>query len=162
MDLTDERWAVLLGGYRQPYDVRPALLRFEAGDVAVWNDLWQELHHQGDVGEASYAAIPEIVRAYAAQSRPDWNVFALAATIEEARHSAGNPTLPAWLADDYESAWRQLEVRALADFPTAASDELVSGILAVLAIAKGKRTLARMALLTEDEREEMLGEVGWG
>jgi hypothetical protein len=162
MNLADERWAALQGGYRQPYDVRPALQRFAAGDVAVWDEFWQELHHQGDVGEASYAAIPEIVRAYAAQARPDWNVFALAATVEEARHGVGNPTLPAWLVDDYESAWRQLEVRALADFPAASNDELVSSIMAVLALAKGKRTLARMALLTEDEREEMLGEAGWG
>ena len=162
MNLADERWAALQGGYRQLYDVRPALQRFAAGDVAVWDEFWQELHHQGDVGEASYAAIPEIVRAYVAQGRPDWNVFALAATVEEARHGAGNPTLPAWLADNYESAWRQLEVRALADFPAASNDELVSSILAVLALAKGKRTLARMALLTEDEREEMLGEAGWG
>ncbi|MGR4865843.1 hypothetical protein [Caulobacter sp. LARHSG274] len=162
MNRADERWAALQGGYRQPYDVRPALRRFAAGDVAVWDEFWQELHHQGDVGEASYAAIPEIVRVYVAQTLPDWNVFALAATIEEARHGAGNPTLPAWLADDYESAWRQLEVRALADFPAASNDELVSSIMAVLALAKGKRTLARMALLTEDERQELLGEAGWG
>jgi hypothetical protein len=39
-------------------------------------------------------------------------------------------------------------------------DELVSSIIAVLALAKGKRTLARMALLTDDEREELLGEAG--
>jgi hypothetical protein len=162
MDLADEHWAVLQGGYRRPYDVRPALQRFAAGDMAVWEEFWQELHHQGDVGEASYAAIIEIVRAYATHVRPDWNVFALAATVEEARHGAGNPALPAWLADDYESAWRQLEVRALADFPAVSNDESVSSILAVLALAKGKRTLARMALLTEDEREEMLGEAGWG
>ncbi|RZA30303.1 MAG: hypothetical protein EOP92_35160 [Lysobacteraceae bacterium] len=162
MDLADERWAALKGGYRQPYDARPALRRFAAGDLAVWEEFWQELHHQGDVGEASYAAVAEIVRIHAARAEPDWNVFALAATVEEARHSAGNPALPAWLTADYEAAWSQLEVRALADFRGASNDEIVSSILAVLALAKGKRTLARMALLSEDEREEMLREVGWG
>jgi hypothetical protein len=35
MDLADERWAALKVGYRQQYDVRPALLRLAAGDVAV-------------------------------------------------------------------------------------------------------------------------------
>lgn len=162
MDFADERWAGLQGGYRRPYDVRPALHRFAAGDSAVWDELWEELHHQGDIGEASYAAVPEIVRAYAARSEPDWNVYALAATIEEARHAGNNPALPAWLADDYIRAWKDLETRALADLPAANDDELVSSILAVLALAKGKRTLARMAMLTEDEREEMLGETGWG
>jgi hypothetical protein len=32
----------------------------------------------------------------------------------------------------------------------------------VLALSKGRRTLSRMAMLTEDERLEMLGEAGWG
>lgn len=162
MDFADARWAELQGGYRQTYDARPTLRRLAAGDLAVWDEFWQELHHQGDVGEASYAAVVEIVRIYEAQTKPDWNVFALAATVEEARHGAGNPALPAWLIADYETAWSQLEARALADFRGATGDELVSGILAVLALVKGKRKLARMALLTEDEREEMLREVGWG
>jgi hypothetical protein len=162
MDLADEHWATLQGGYRQPYDARPALRRFAAGDLAVWEEFWQELHHQGDVGEASYAAICEIVRVHAASPKPDWNVFALAVAVEEARNSAGNPALPAWLTSDYEAAWRHLEVRALTDFPGATSEEMVSSILAVLALSKGNRTLARMALLTEDEREEMLREAGCG
>lgn len=162
MDLTDERWARLQGGYRRPYDARRAIQRFASGDTSVWDELWQELHHQGDIGEASYAAIPELVRIYTERGRADWNIYALAATIEEARHSPGNPTLPAWLAEDYRSAWRELEARALTELPAATEDELVSSILAVLALAKGKLTLARMAMLTEDEREEMLDEAGWG
>jgi hypothetical protein len=162
VDLADERWANLQGAYRRPYDVRPALQRFAAGDSSVWDELWEELHHQGDIGEASYAAVSEIVRAYSEQSRPDWNVYALAVTVEQARHHGANPTLPAWMAADYRRAWKSLETRALTDLPAATDDELVSSILAVLALTKGKLTLARMAMLTEDEREEMLGEAGWG
>jgi len=162
VDLADERWTSLQGGYRRPYDARSALRRFAAGDRSVWDELWEELHHQGDVGEASYAAVSEIVRVYALQSRPDWNVYALAATIEEARHGGANPPLPTWLAADYHRAWKDLEAKALSDLPAASDDELVSSILAVLALSKGKRTLARMALVTEDEREEMLKEAGWG
>jgi hypothetical protein len=162
MELADERWAELHGGYGRPYDVRPALRRLARGDDTVWEEFWQELHHQGSVGEASYAAIPEIVSGYAGRDRPDWNVFALAATVEDARHDAGNSALPAWLAADYETAWKQLEVYALADFPAASSDELIRSILAVLALAKGKRRLARTALLPDDELEEMLSEAGHG
>lgn len=162
MDLSDERWASLHGCYRHPYDVRPALGRLAAGDASVWDELWEELHHQGDVGEASYAAVPEIARIYAGQGRSDWNVYALAAAVEEARHRTSNPAMPAWLEEGYTLGWGQLEARALVDFPAASNDELVSSILAVLALAKGKRTFARMALLTEDERQEMLGEAGWG
>lgn len=55
------------GGYRLPYDPRPALDRLATVDVAAaWAELWQELYHQGDVGEASYAAVPELVRLHRA------------------------------------------------------------------------------------------------
>lgn len=162
IDLSDERWSELQSALRRSYDVRPALLRLASGDGAVWEEFWEELHHQGDVGKASYAAIPAIVRIYTEQGQPDWNVYALAATIEEARYGGDNPVMPAWLAADYERGWAELEARALAELPSASADDLVSSILAVLALTKGKRTLARMALLTEEERKEMLDTAGWG
>ena len=64
LELEDERWDGLKGGYRVPYDPRPALRKLYAQeDVgAAWEDLWQGLYHQGDVGEASYAAVPHLVR----------------------------------------------------------------------------------------------------
>lgn len=103
------------------------------------------------------------MRIYAEQARqPDWNVYALAATIEEARHRNHNPAIPTWLAATYERGWAELEARALVELPQASDDDLVSSILAVLALGKGKRTLARMALLTEEERNEMLNTAGWG
>jgi hypothetical protein len=35
--------------------------QMEGGEL-VWDELCNELHHQGDVGLASYAAIPQLVR----------------------------------------------------------------------------------------------------
>jgi hypothetical protein len=55
--LTDTIWRELQGGYRIPYDASKTLVRMERGE-SVWEELWNELHHQGDVGVASYAAIP--------------------------------------------------------------------------------------------------------
>ena len=162
MDLTDPRWAALEGGYRRPYDPRPALRRYAAGDAGAWDELWESLHHQGDIGEASYAALPQLVSIYTARAEPDWNIYALAAIIEEARHAGRNPPLPSWLAEEYRRAWQALAARAIAELPEASDDNLVSSILAVLALAKGKRTLARMAMLTDDEHQEMLDTAGWG
>lgn len=162
MDLDDERWSGLSGGYGEIYDPRDAIRRLEAGDEAAWDELWQELHHQGDIGIASYAAVPELVRVHAARGVPDWNTYAYAATIEEARRNGRNPALPDWLRPDYESAWQDLQALGLAELAAAASDELIRCILAVLALGKGQATLARMALLTEDERQEMLGNAGLG
>src|SRR3954462_890074 len=60
----DARWRELRLGYRTPYGPRKALLSLERGtDVsAARGELWEELHHQGDVGVASYAAVRHLVR----------------------------------------------------------------------------------------------------
>ena len=156
MQLDDERWSKLHGGYKEPYDPRDALRRLEHGDASAWNELWERLHHQGAIGEASYAAVPVLVRIHQARGVPDWNTYGMAAMIEKARHDGRNPPLPDWLLQDYEAAWRKLEALTLADFWNADSYELIHSIIAVLAFRKGRITLGRMALLTEDEREEML------
>jgi hypothetical protein len=110
LDFNDERWAGLVGGYRIPYDPRPALrcLEQRTGVHEAWQELCTELYHQGDVGEASYAAVPHLVRIYEEQGIPDWNTYALIATIEEARQVGKNPDLPTYLCDPYEEAWNSL------------------------------------------------------
>jgi hypothetical protein len=161
--MDDARWSDLQGGYRVQYDPREALRRLASGDTAsAWDELWNELHHQGDVGAASFAALPELVRIHEARGIADWNTYALAATIEGARDNPSNPELPEWLCSDYDLAWRGLERLALSDFPGATDEDLTHSLIAVLALSKGRRTLARMAMLTEDEREEMLDGTGWG
>jgi hypothetical protein len=74
LPLNDERWRSLDGGYRIPYDASVALRALEhAGDLQpVWDELWNELHHQGDVGIASYAAVPPLVRIAGARNLADW------------------------------------------------------------------------------------------
>ena len=64
IEFNDKRWEGLKGGYKQPYDPRSALRRIEAGEPsdADWKELFDELHHQDDGGEASYAAVPHLVR----------------------------------------------------------------------------------------------------
>jgi hypothetical protein len=49
----DERWNHLTGGYKTQFDRRPCLKKIESQQdtAAAWQELWEELHHQGDVGE---------------------------------------------------------------------------------------------------------------
>ena len=110
MDLRDDRWTRLLGGYRVPYDPRKALLALERGESvdSAWNELWNELHHQGDVGEASFAAVPHLVRIHELRGIPDWNTYLIASIIELARDNPRNPKLPADFEKPYETAWTQL------------------------------------------------------
>jgi hypothetical protein len=76
LSLTDPIWRELQGGYRTPYDASKPLAQMERGE-SVWDELWNELHHQGDIGVASYAAIPQLVRIAEAQRKLDWNLYAL-------------------------------------------------------------------------------------
>src|SRR5262245_42780053 len=123
LSLTDQRWRTLNGGYGTTYDASVALRRLEEGHDA-WDELWNELHHQGDVGEASYASVPHLVRICQAEPRRDWNLYALVGLIEIERHRKSNPPLPDWLSADYFGAWRELEKLALYDLSNASDGEL--------------------------------------
>jgi hypothetical protein len=155
----DPKWKEFKGGYKLPYDPTPVLQKLEDGtDTAgVWEELWQELHHQSDIGEASYAAIPHLVRIHEENHTLDWNLYALAATIEIERHRKTNPPLPPWLAQDYREAWKILLNLAIDDLRAAKDEITVQVLLGVIALGKGLLTLgAVISDFTEDERLEIL------
>lgn len=155
LDLDDARWATFLGGYRVPYDPRGALdaLEQEVDVPGAWDELWNELHHQGDIGEAAYAALPHIVEIHELRGVADWNTYAIAATIELARDNPNNPAIPVELSTFYDVAWQRLVRIGLREFESATDETLVTSILAVLAIGKGLRTLGFLAVeFNEDGR----------
>jgi len=62
MDNTDD-WSLLRDAYGDTYDPRPALAAIKSGNAAEgYDELWQRVHHQGDLGTAAYAIVPELVR----------------------------------------------------------------------------------------------------
>jgi hypothetical protein len=143
LDFADLRWTRMKGGYRVPYDPRSALLALEGGQTKVaWHELWENLHHQGDVGEASYAAVPHLVRIHERRGAPDLNTYLMLAVIDKARHSSHNPEIPPDLRDAYEAAWGRLVEIGLRELATATDLDLVSSIIAVIAIGKGQPLLA--------------------
>ena len=159
MLLTDPKWSRLAGGYRVAYDPRPALSKL-AADVEVasaWEELWNNLHHQGDVGEASYATVTALADLYSNDNLPDWNLFALTATIEVERHRKGNPPLPEWLSDDYQLAWHKLEELTVTTLRKSTDSETLQSLLAVLAIARGNLKLGALIIhLDSSELDEIL------
>ena len=153
LGLEDPRWTELKGGYRIPFDPRPLLKELERNVElnSVWKELWNELHHQGDVGEASFAAVPHIVRICRDRGLLDWNVYAIVSIIELARGQGCNPDAPDWLRDDYFNAIRDLSKNGLSELPGAKDPELARAILGVIAIEKGLRTHARFLVRYSDE-----------
>jgi hypothetical protein len=152
LSIHDPVWRELKGGYGVPYDASEALTRMEAGE-SVGEELWEELHHQGDVGVASYAAIPQLVRIFEAPRVPDWNLYALAATVEIERHRKNNPPLPDWLFSSYKAAWVGLAKLALADLAGKPDELTLRSALSVVALSRGDLELG--ALLNHAETDEI-------
>ena len=108
-DLDDCHWRDLKAGHRISFDPRPQLLKLQSNSdtKSAWSELWENLHHQRDVGEASYAAVPDLVRIYSQAGVIDCNTYAIVAVIQLARDSGNNPEVPNWLENDYFRAIRE-------------------------------------------------------
>jgi len=148
LSLDDMRWQNLDGGYRTRFDPRPLFSKLDTDNdtKAAWHNLWEELHHQGDVGEASYAAVPHLVRIYRKRGVIDWNTYAIVAVIELARDDGKNPEVPKWLAEDYFQAIRDLAEVGAVEVLLTKNPEEIRAILSILAIFAGARTHARFIL----------------
>jgi hypothetical protein len=158
LSFDDERWNHLTGGYKTRFDPRPSLRKLESQQdtATVWKELWEELHHQGDVGDASYAAVPELVRIHGSGSTADWNVYAMVATIELARTESHNPELPDWLQEDYRRSIQELAQRGAKAISWVEEPEATRAILSVIAIARGLRMHGKfLVAYSEDELSEM-------
>src|SRR5215472_12864787 len=99
-----------MGGCRTVFDPRPLLHNLEL-NVHAKRSVARTLGRtssQGDVGEASYAAVPHLVRIHGERKLDGWNTYALVAVIELARGKGKNPEVPEWLKEEYFSAIQDL------------------------------------------------------
>jgi hypothetical protein len=159
ISLEDARWSNMTGLYKTPFDPRPLLKRLDADrdTTEVWQELWEELHHQGDVGEASFAAVPFLVRSYCKRGVLDWNTYAIVSIIDLARKKGKNPDVPQWIEDDYFQAIRELAAIGATEVLQAEAAEDVRAILSVIAVEKGLRAHSELLLkYDEDELREIV------
>lgn len=153
LPLDDPRWQGYEGGYRCPYDAsRPLRQLLEQGATPqVWEELFEELHHQGDVGPASYAAVPWLVEFVRRSEKLDWQPLSLIALIELQRPAGPgesgrlpNPPLPDEIAADYFAAIRSLAA-VLGSHPDQEWSELVlTAAAACIALGRGQSWFARV------------------
>jgi len=147
--LSDQRWKDFDGGYRDKYDasVPLSLLEDEVGGLDfIWSELWENLHHQGDVGIASYAAIPHIARIIQGRGIFNFNPFALAVTIELARGRGQNPELPDWLREEYNQALWDMAEYGCDNLSKGWDAGILKSVLALVAIIKGSRDLGELII----------------
>jgi hypothetical protein len=109
----------------------------------VWDELWDNLHHQGDVGDASYAAVPLMIQACASSPR-NWNFYGLIAIIESERHRGVNPPVPDWLMPAYQFALVRARDLAFSDLANGTDRSTLRSAMAVVALAAGDRELGTL------------------
>ena len=156
--LDDPRWTTLTHAYGSASDI-PGLLAQLSQDTAPkanhdsepWFTLWSSLCHQDDVFDASYAAVPHIVKIVSTAPYPfDFSFFQLPAAIEIARVNSRGPEVPSDLAGAY-----QLAIAGLADCVAvhrhADWDEPTTlSAISALAVAKGHHRVAEAVMNLDD------------
>jgi hypothetical protein len=156
--LDDPKWKALTGGRRTQVDLSKLLRAVEAArePTESWNELWDAIYHQGQIGDGAFAAVPHLVRIHQAHGVVNWNTYALVAAIELARGKKGNPDTPEWARGAYNEALAELAKQGLAELPQSKRPETTRSILGLLAIVFGARTYGRLLLeFTEDELLEL-------
>ena len=120
-----------------------------------WNVLWEDLHHQGDVGEASYAVVPYLTEYAKSASQIAWHAFGFAAIVELERTEHDNPEVPEEIRQSYFASIRELPKIALDRGADAWDKYCFEPVMACLALSLDHREHARAYLeLTESEISE--------
>ena len=146
--LEDPRWSELRDAYGKADTVSTILRAIYAGEAndEVWADLWSRICHQGDVSEASYAAVPHLVRIARVSRQTRWDLVALPAAIEVARLAGRAPDIPADLAMEYHAAVGDLAEVCLMRVKLPWDHVGGQAVLAALAASKGLGVLAESIL----------------
>jgi hypothetical protein len=162
MDLDNKIWQKLDGGYKIPYDASvPLKILRSTNDpkiiVDTFDELWDNLHHQGDVGLASYLALSQLVTVCIDKKSFDWNFLGLCLVIEHCRQTDHNPKLPDEYKDEFFDSLKRLEQYLLLNFKSIKDPTSLRLTLALLATLNGQVELGKaIENLDEDMVKDFL------
>lgn len=148
MNLEDPLWRELNGGYKIKYDASIALKKLEKADSvdivdAVFNELWDELHHQGDVGLASYLALPQLVRIAYQKELYNADFLGICCVIEQQRQLGRNPVLPAQFHNYYIDGLKKLNDFVIQNIRRKQDETTFRIALSALALCAGYAKLSK-------------------
>lgn len=144
LPLDDPRWETFEGGYKHTRFDCVSLIRHlqqHGTDAAFWDIAWEDLHHQGDVGEATYAFVPHLAEHVVASRDVDHMVYIFASVVELARESSRNPPIPDYLQAGYDWGINTLLVAPLQKPDLSWSATLVQYHAALLAASQRHQIL---------------------
>jgi hypothetical protein len=151
LSLESPRWKELKHAYGVASDT-PTLLRQlgtlpdASGQSEPWFTLWSSLAHQGDVFSASFAAVPHVIHALSGNPlAASATYFHFPAWVEICRQRLGM-AVPEELQGPYFNALSQLPALAAAASARPWDSEMLSCVLAAVAVAKGDSHVAEAVL----------------
>lgn len=166
MDIENVIWKDLPGVYNIPYDVSIPLNTLRGTDnpeivQSVFHELWDDLHHQGDIGIASYYVVPKLIEICIDKQSLDWNYIGLCVLIEHCRYSKTNPVLPKEIEDYYFGPLHKLEDYLLVNFKRIIEKTALQLTLAFFSTMKRQRELGIViAKLDESIIAELIEKYG--
>ena len=162
ISLEDPLWRTLDGGYKTPYDASIPLNNLEVATDEkeidkILDELWGELHHQGDVGIASYLAVPQLARIAATKDLYTWRLLGICSLIEQQRRLENNPQLPDIYTDYYADGLKTLNQFIVSNINSQTDDTTFTAALSLLAACQGRTKLSKaIDLLEGDVLEDFL------
>lgn len=156
MNLNSETWSTLAGGYHTPYNASVPLKQLQSSNdrgtiEKILTELWDNLHHQGDVGLASYLALPHLVTICMNKRSIDPNFIGLCTIIELCRHSKQNPELPDEYKEEYQRALNEFATYLHSNYNSIQDQVTLRLALSFLATAKGQWELGRAIMSLEED-----------
>jgi hypothetical protein len=129
-------------------------------DSKVWWNIWDLLHHQGDVFGISYFSVPEIFKLYKEKNWLDANLPALLATIENCRQDEKNPKVPEWLEKEYfETLEKAIIYCANKNSENWDRELLANFLMLTCAVKKSQGLYYLIDLATDEENEKFIIEL---
>lgn len=163
MELGNPVWKTLEGGYRTIYDASVPLQLLEMTlnpqeVTKLLDELWENLHHQGDVGTASYLSVPQLARIARKKHLVDYSLLGLCSVIIQQSHSENNPGLPTIFIDYYQQGIDDLKKFVMENINNITDDTTYTIALSTLATCSGKIELGKaiMELCDNDVLNEFL------
>jgi hypothetical protein len=156
MDLDNPIWNTLTGGYKDRYNASLPLKKLAAASrqsdfEPILDDMWVNLHHQGDVGTASYLAIPQLVSICISKKSLHWKFIGLCVMIENCRLDKHNPEIPKEFEDEYFNALTILESYLLQNIKSITDQTSLRLSLALFATVNGQPGLGKAIEIMDDD-----------
>jgi hypothetical protein len=149
----------LHGGYGTICDVSSLVSTVLAKpeDTDAWNEFWQELYHQSDIGNASLAVVPILVQELINKNYKGENLWAYVSSMEIVKGKRNNPNVPEWLLPSYSESINTLEAYSYQVASEIDNVVVLRYLFGFLLLRKGDFTYGQaLSDLTPDVIEEAL------